>query len=167
MPQLKPQPQPEVPGDDRPAGNPATPCVRWPGALPPPGSPGFEQSAKAWLFEMSPARWWYEETFHRYPVELARMVRLRLEADIMAMQTALRTLAGGVPGRDPSCPEAAQASEFYTREREWARSMLEHVKMVEAALRAAVAARSGRRRSGAAAGRTARVPLPRPRPSAV
>jgi hypothetical protein len=132
-----------------------------------PGSPEFEQSAKAWLFEMSPARWWHEETLHRYPAELARMVRLRLEADIVAMQSALRAVTQTVAGGDTSRPEITQVLDLYAREREWARTMREHVKMVEGALRAHVANRANRakrRRTGAADGRSGRLSLPRPRP---
>ncbi|MFF4648423.1 hypothetical protein [Streptomyces sp. NPDC001380] len=193
-----PDPRRPVPGRSVPgrqaAGRPAPgraelrPCgpgasvssSHWPGAVCPPTSAGFQQSAKAWLFELAPARWWHEELLHRYPVELARMVRLRLEADVAAMHAGLRTVAGpSAAGPVPAAGPAARpepllvpvqpASELYIREREWARAMLEQVKLVEQALRAACVRPRRRRASAAASPGVAAGPLrsalPRQRPA--
>jgi hypothetical protein len=149
-------------GDSRIAAPP-----RWPGAVCPPASADFEQSAKAWLFELAPARWWHEEILHRYPVELARMVRLRLEGDIMAMQAGLRAASRNVLGHEPArAGGAPQASELYMRESEWARAMLEQVKLVEEALRGACTrARRGRPTAAASSGRETRSAMQRQRPA--
>lgn len=153
----------QTPESQRPdqlcGGAAPVPSPHWPGSVCPPSSAGFEQSAKAWLFELAPARWWHEELLHRQPVELARMVRLRLEADVMAMQAGLRSVARTVLPRDP-----APASELYTRERDWARAMLEQVKMVEEALRAGCT-KMRRRRTAAGAASAPRTPMPRQRPA--
>ncbi|GAA1905177.1 hypothetical protein [Streptantibioticus ferralitis] len=131
------------------------PPANWPGSVRPPGSPGFEQSAKNWLFDLAPARWWHEESLHRHPVELASMVRLWLEADVHAMQTGLRGLTESLSIREA-------ASELYTHERDWARAMLEQVKLVEECLRSTL--KQARKRP--MAHRTKHIPLPRPRPAA-
>ncbi|WP_377267224.1 hypothetical protein [Peterkaempfera sp. SMS 1(5)a] len=154
------EPIPENKRPDQPCGSlPPMPSPHWPGAVCPPSSPGFEQSAKVWLFELAPARWWHEELLHRQPVELARMVRLRLEADVMAMHTGLRVVTGAMLPRDPG-----PAAELYSRERDWARGMLAQVKLVEEALKAGC--RRVRRRRAAAVGDSAvRTPMPRQRPA--
>ncbi|MFJ6214913.1 hypothetical protein ACIQGZ_16495 [Streptomyces sp. NPDC092296] len=162
-----PGPLPEPTPDHRRPGSPQegmppAHCPHWPGAVCPPASPGFEQSAKDWLFELAPARWWHEEMLHRYPVELARMVRLRLEADVMAMHAGLRAVTRSVLPRGPVPAPVPQASELYAREREWASAMLEQVKLVEGALRTACA-RTRRRRPSAAG--PAHPTMPRQRPA--
>ncbi|WP_269859095.1 hypothetical protein [Streptomyces sp. RPT161] len=137
---------------------PERPPVNWPGSVRPPDSPEFEQSAKNWLFDLAPARWWHEELLHRHPVELASMVRRWLEADVHAMQAGLRDLTDSLSGHDARLP---QASELYTHERDWARAMLEQVKLVEEGLRTALS--EAKRRSKAH--RAKHLPLPRPRPA--
>ncbi|WP_199239459.1 hypothetical protein [Streptomyces sp. ICBB 8177] len=142
-----PEPDPIVGGHREPGPAP-TPPARWPGAVRLPGSPGFEQSAKAWLFDLAPARWRYEELLHKHPLELARMVRLRLEADIAAMQAGLRGLRGSLLGHRP-----ADACDVYAREHAWASAMRDQVELIEEALTSALA--TARRRPS----------LPRPRPA--
>jgi hypothetical protein len=155
-------PTPDMPRDTRQgsAGDssirPPSHCAHWPGAVCPPASPGFEQSAKAWLFELAPARWWHEETLHRFPVELARMVRLRLEADVVAMHSGLRAASRAVRTRETSRVESPQVPELYLREREWASAMLEQVRLVEDALRGACG-RARRRPSSGSRSSTARA----------
>ncbi len=146
-----PQPEPTPYRHERPP-------VNWPGSVRPPDSPEFEQSAKNWLFDLAPGRWWHEELLHRHPVELASMVRRWLEADVHAMQAGLRDLTDPVSGREACLP---QASELYAHERDWARAMLEQVKLVEEGLRAAL--NEARHRSRAH--RAKHLPLPRPRPA--
>ncbi|MGW2254708.1 hypothetical protein ACWCXH_31615 [Kitasatospora sp. NPDC001660] len=119
-------PQPRLP---RPSS------VRWPGAVRRPGSPGFEQSAKDWLFDLAPARWRGEQVFHRKPLELASMLRLHLDAEVLAMQAglkALRTALLGAPQR--AADDAAETIDAYVREQAWARAVREQVKLVEDAL---------------------------------
>ncbi|MCQ4083081.1 hypothetical protein NGB36_21345 [Streptomyces sp. RB6PN25] len=155
---------PTTPEPDPVKGHGSTPSARWPGAVRPPDSPGFEQSAKAWLFDLAPARWRYEDVLHKNPVELAHMVRLQLEADIAAMQTGLRSL------RDSLMPHKAtlgghgahpDTAAVYAREQAWACAMRDQVKLIEDAL--IVVCRSARRQR--AKGACRRPPLPSPRPA--
>ncbi|AEW97389.1 hypothetical protein SCATT_50180 [Streptantibioticus cattleyicolor NRRL 8057 = DSM 46488] len=131
----------------------------------PPGAPGFVQSAKAWLFDLAPARWRYEEALHTHPAELATMIRLHLEAEITAVQTRLRTLRGGAPadggGTPAVTPAVPEACAVYAREHAWACAMLDQVRLIEDALITACRAAAGRRRAGGAPRRAA-VPAPRP-----
>ncbi|MBV9026193.1 MAG: hypothetical protein JO362_20935 [Streptomycetaceae bacterium] len=117
----------EAPTEDTPTSAP-----HWPGSVQRPGSPGFAQSAGAWLFDLAPPRYRYEEVLHRHPVELAQLVRLRLQADVVAMDAALRTLRE----RARTMPaEVPYLTDLYTRERDWARAMLEQVALVEQGLK--------------------------------
>ena len=102
---------------------------------------------------------------HRYPVELARMVRLRLEADVMAMHAGLRAVTRSVLPREPASAQAPQTSELYTREREWARAMLEQVKLVEDALRTACGRARRRRAAVTSHSGPTRTAMPRQRPA--
>ncbi|MDQ1013431.1 hypothetical protein QFZ82_007999 [Streptomyces sp. V4I23] len=141
-----------------PSGRPQRPNPQWPGAVCPPNTPGFLQSAKAWLFDLAPARWHYEELLHRHPVELARLVRLRLEADIMAMRAAL------LPHPSPSAGDAEilEIMEIYRHEREWATGMREQVRQVETALGETCGRARGKTAKTMA---TRHTTLPSPRPA--
>jgi hypothetical protein len=132
----------ELSAEDTPTSTP-----HWPGSVQRPGSPGFAQSAGAWLFDLAPPRYRYEEVLHRHPLELAQLVRLRLQADVVAMDAALRTFRE----RARMMPvEVPYLIDLYTRERDWARAILEQVAMVEQGLKAT---------SGSA--RIAHIPGPR------
>jgi hypothetical protein len=102
--------------------------VRWP------GSPDFEESAKAWLFDLLPARFRYEEILHRRPAQLARLARLRLEADIAAMLSGLDAMRDRPRPHDPI--ETPYLIDLYARERAWACAMLAQVVLVERRLAA-------------------------------
>jgi hypothetical protein len=94
-----------------------------------PGAPGFEKSAKSWLFGLCPPRWQVEQLFHRRPDELARMVRLHLEAELATAQGVLRRL------RSPRMPlDCQELLDIYQRERDWVAAMRDQVCEVEAAL---------------------------------
>ncbi len=164
---MAPSTPPSDPAGRRPADHADTPFppagpARWPGAVSPPDSPGFEQSAKAWLFDLAPARWRYEEVLHKHPVELASMIRMQLEAELAAVQARLRTLHASLFADKPRPAEALDTSGVYVREQMWASAMLDQVKLIEEALVAACA-RAKRRRSAAGRPRSA---LPRPRTAA-
>ncbi|MEZ0089161.1 hypothetical protein [Streptacidiphilus sp. EB129] len=143
-----------------PTPSAATPA-QWPGAVRRPASPEFEQSAKTWLFELAPARWWYEEVFHHDPAELAHMIRLRLESTVATMQASLRS-APALPQSYVRPGPLEQKLELYARERDWARAMLEQVRLVEDGLRALYGRTA---RKAAQRGVRARpIPAPRARP---
>ncbi|MGW6916934.1 hypothetical protein ACWGB8_24370 [Kitasatospora sp. NPDC054939] len=119
----------------RPTRAPA--AERWPGAVRRPGSEGFESSAKDWLFDLAPARWRHEQVFHRNPVELACMLRLYLDAEILAMQAGLKALRTALAGRMRRS-ESVEIIDAYVREQAWARAVREQVALVEDALHLAL-----------------------------
>ncbi|GGO95142.1 hypothetical protein [Wenjunlia tyrosinilytica] len=100
----------------------------WPEGLCRPGSPDFERSAKAWLFDLAPPRWRYEEVLHRHPLELARMVVLFLEVELTSIRARL------LATRHSPHPTVREVSGVYRRECEWVATTVEQVKLVEAAL---------------------------------
>ncbi|WP_395298356.1 hypothetical protein ACF9IK_36520 [Kitasatospora hibisci] len=110
---------------------------RWPGAVSRPGSTEFEASAKNWLFDLAPARWRHEEVFHRNPVELACMLRLHLDAEVLAMQAGLKALRTALAGRLRRA-DSIEIIEAYVREQAWAKGMREQVALVEDALHQAL-----------------------------
>jgi hypothetical protein len=109
------------------------PAANWPDAVLWSGSPGFQRSARAWLFDLAPARCRYETVLHRCTVELARLVRLRLEADVVAMHARLQALESE---QEPADGEFVELVDFYRRECDWTVDMLEQVKLVECGLTA-------------------------------
>ncbi|MFD0279436.1 hypothetical protein ACFVHB_36850 [Kitasatospora sp. NPDC127111] len=114
----------------RPAGRPS---VRWPGAVRRPGAADFEQSAKDWLFDLAPARWRHEQVFHRNPLELASMLRLHLDTQVVALQAGLKALRTALVGA-PRRPDDAETIDAYLREQAWARAVRDQVRLVEDAL---------------------------------
>jgi hypothetical protein len=116
----------------RPSELSPVPASNWPGGVQVPGSPGFERSAKSWLLDLSPPRCRYDEILHRRPAELARLVRSRLESDIVAMNAGLRAVREGhaaVASRNAA--DGPCLTELYTRERDRACELLAQVKLVE------------------------------------
>ncbi|PBC69623.1 hypothetical protein BX265_6955 [Streptomyces sp. TLI_235] len=101
----------------------------WPGSVARPDSPDFERSAKAWLFELGPARWRCEGLFHRRPDELARVVRLHIESELATFRVALRRVRGLGKSYD-----IQELFEFYQQESAWAAAMSGQVWEVETAL---------------------------------
>ncbi|MFC5890626.1 hypothetical protein ACFP0N_37310 [Kitasatospora aburaviensis] len=94
-------------------------------------------SAKNWLFDLAPARWRHEEVFHRNPVELACMLRLHLDAEVLAMQAGLKALRTALAGRLRRA-DSIEIIEAYVREQAWAKGMREQVALVEDALQDAL-----------------------------
>ncbi len=101
----------------------------WPGSVLRPDVLGFEQSAKAWLFDICPARWQSEQLFQRRPDELARLVRFHLEAQLGTIQAALRRTRGS-----RTSPDVQELLEVYQRESDWVVAMRDRVCAVESAL---------------------------------
>lgn len=106
-------------------------AVHWPGAVSHPDREDFERSAKAWLFDLAPARWRYEEALHCSPLDLALMVKEYL----MAWVRAAAEYRHAVAKRDDDPALARQIADVCLRERDWAQSMHGQVVLVEEALR--------------------------------
>ncbi|MFJ2865559.1 hypothetical protein [Kitasatospora sp. NPDC087314] len=128
-----------------PAPRPVRPSsIRWPGSVHRPGSAEFERSATDWLFDLAPARWRHEQVFHRNPLELACMVRLHLDAEILVMQAGLKALRTALLGA-PRRADDTETIEAYIREQAWAKAVRGQVRLVEDALHLS-AGRTGRKR---------------------
>ncbi|MFJ2579417.1 hypothetical protein [Kitasatospora aureofaciens] len=101
-------------------------------------------SAKDRLFDLAPARWRHEQVFHRNPLALACMVRLRLDAEILAMQAGLKAFRTALLGA-PQRANDSETIDAYIREQVWAEAVREQVRLVEDALHLA-GGRTGRKR---------------------
>jgi hypothetical protein len=106
----------------------------WPPEVAPPGIPGWERSATAWLFDLCPSDYRAHEVLRRHPVVLARFAVQHVRAGIEAARVGLGTVRADL--RDVADPEtvAAAVAAF---EREGARlvSAARAVDLVEQALR--------------------------------
>lgn len=95
-----------VPGGPRranpaPGGRPVAP-PGWPGPVRPAGAPGWEDTATAWLLDLSPPEYRTYGVLRRHPVVLARFAALHVEAGQAAVRkglsearAALRDVADG------------------------------------------------------------------------
>ena len=106
----------------------------WPAEVPPPGAPGWERRAVAWLFDLFPPDYRAHEVLRRHPVVLARFAAHHVDAGIEAARRGLA--AGRVELREVVPPEAVAAA-LAAYEREGARLIAARraVHLVEQALR--------------------------------
>ena len=106
----------------------------WPAAVRPPGSPEWERSAVAWLFDQCPADYRAYELLRRQPLVLARFAATALDGAVTAAETGLRTVRVELRERVP--PEVVDAAvAAYERERHRLRGARHAVDLVERALR--------------------------------
>ncbi len=88
---------------------------QWPAQVRPPGSPDWELSAAAWLYDHVPADYRAYDVLRRYPVLLARMAGEQVAASLEAARVGWRTLRADL--RDEIPPEAVEAAmQAYERE---------------------------------------------------
>ncbi|MGH8869045.1 MAG: hypothetical protein ACRDYU_13750, partial [Actinomycetes bacterium] len=52
----------------------------WPSEVRPPGAPGWERTAVAWLFDLCPPGYRAHEVLRRHPAVLARFAATHVEA---------------------------------------------------------------------------------------
>jgi hypothetical protein len=83
----------------------------WPPAVRPPGSPGWEDSAVAWLFDQVPGEYRAYDVLRRHPVLLSRFAAGHVEACLQAARQGWRGLRREV-GRElpPEVVEAAMTA---------------------------------------------------------
>ncbi len=106
----------------------------WPERVNPPGSPDWELSAVAWLYDYVPADYHSYEVLRRYPVLLARMTGEHVEAALEAARAGWRTLRSDVKDEVP--PEAVEAVMLaYEREGRRLSQVAREVAVVASALR--------------------------------
>jgi hypothetical protein len=63
----------------------------WPREVRPPGTPGWERSASAWLFDLCPPDYRAHEVLRRHPVVLARVAAHHVEAGVRAAREGYST----------------------------------------------------------------------------
>jgi hypothetical protein len=106
----------------------------WPRAVRPPGAPGWEHTAVAWLLDLCPPEYRSYLVLRRHEVVLARFAVLHVEACQAAVRRGLSEARAEL--RDVADPETVQAA-VDTWHREEARLLAERraVGLVEEALR--------------------------------
>ena len=106
----------------------------WPPEVAPPGTPEWERSASAWLFDQCPPGYRDHEVLRRQPIVLARFAATAVEAALEATDAGLRTVR--VELRDRVPPETVEAAAAaYEHERQQLRRARQAVDLVERALR--------------------------------
>lgn len=106
----------------------------WPAEVHPPGTPDWERSATAWLFDLCPPDYRAHEVLRRHPVVLARFAAHHVQAGVQAARQGLSTARDDLRGlADPETVGAALGAY----EREGARLVVASraVALVEEALR--------------------------------
>jgi len=106
----------------------------WPPRVRPPGAPGWEHTAVAWLLDICPPEYRTYPTLRRHEVVLARFAVLHVEACQAAVRRGLSEARGAL--RDVADPDTVEAA-VETWQAESARLMGERraVGLVEEALR--------------------------------
>jgi hypothetical protein len=106
----------------------------WPREVRPPGAPGWERSATAWLFDLCPPDYRAHAVLTRHPVVLARVAAHHVTAGVQAARDGLATARqelGDVV--DATTVEAAVAA--YEREGARLLATSRSLALVEEALR--------------------------------
>ena len=80
----------------------------WPPQVRPPGAPGWERTAVAWLLDVSPPEYRGYPVLRRHEVVLARFTLLHVEAGQAAVRRGLSEARGVLRGvADPDTVDAA------------------------------------------------------------
>ena len=106
----------------------------WPEGVRPPGTPDWERTAVAWLFDLCPPDYRAHEVLRRHPVVLARFAAHHVQAGIEAARRGLGTARDEL--REVADPQTVAAA-VSAYEREGARLVVTSraVGLVEDALR--------------------------------
>lgn len=106
----------------------------WPRTVRPPGVPGWEATATAWLLDISPPEYRSYPVLRRHPVVLARFAFLHVEGEQAAVRRGLSEARGIL--RDVTDPDTVESAVLAWQAEE-ARLLAERraVQLVEEALR--------------------------------
>ncbi len=80
----------------------------WPALVRPPGAPGWEETASAWLLDQAPPEFRGYPVLRRHVVVLARFVALHVEAAQAAVRRGLSEARGVL--RDVADPDTVEAA---------------------------------------------------------
>ncbi|WP_307797364.1 hypothetical protein [Actinomadura barringtoniae] len=109
----------------------------WPAQVHPPGSERFEDTAMTWLLEIVPPEYRRYGVLRRYPIALARMARLHVNAAVEAAREGFRTARVDLAELVP--PHGVEAVlDTYRREGGRLVNLSQAIELVEAALRGQV-----------------------------
>jgi hypothetical protein len=106
----------------------------WPATVRPPGSPDWERSASAWLFDLCPPDYRGYDVFRRHPVVLALVARQHLQVGIEAARNGLATAREEL-SRLVDVPTVEATVAAYEREGARLLAAARAVALVERALR--------------------------------
>jgi hypothetical protein len=106
----------------------------WPGEVRAPGTPEWERSAVAWLFDLCPPDYRAYDVLRRHPVVLARFAAHHVQSGVDAARHGLATVRDELRGTVPTETVEAAVGAY---EREGARLLVtgRAVGLVEEALR--------------------------------
>lgn len=89
----------------------------WPSAVPPPGAPGWERRAVAWLLDLAPGEFRGEPLYARQPVVLAWRISAVVDAQLQSARSCYSQARSSL--RDDVTPEVV-AETLQALEREGA-----------------------------------------------
>ncbi|MFJ6214897.1 hypothetical protein ACIQGZ_16415 [Streptomyces sp. NPDC092296] len=106
----------------------------WPARVLPPGTPGWQEEAQRWLWELLPAQYGRHPLLHRQPVLLARQALLQVEAELVALRKGSRSARVDLAGlaMDPAVVE--EALRLYAAEGERLQELAGQARLVTDAL---------------------------------
>ena len=130
-----------MPGDagrpgsaNAPRGRDGVAPAGWPAAVPPPGVPGWERPAVAWLFDLCPPDFRVYQVLRAHPIVLARVAREHVAAGIDACRAGLSSVRADL--RDVVTADVVEAAVgMYEREGARLTRLAREIELVGQALR--------------------------------
>lgn len=107
----------------------------WPEHVPPPGHPGWQQSAAAWLLDLCPPDYRGHAVLRRHESVLARLAAHHVEASLQGIARAVATLRDDLADHDVPPSAVEEALEALDLERARLMRAQRGVALVEQALR--------------------------------
>ncbi len=109
----------------------------WPAAVPPPGVPGWERRAVAWLLDQCPHEYRGYPVLARHPLLLVRLAARQVSAQHAGTQSARAALRADLSGYLPTAV-VAEGLAVLDAEQQRLAAAAEAVQLVERAMRGQV-----------------------------
>ena len=109
----------------------------WPAEVPPPGVPGWERRAVAWLLDLCPHEYRGYAVLARHPLLLVRLAARQASAQQAGTQSARAALRADLSGYLPG-PVVAEGLQVLDAEQQRLAAVTEAVQLVERAMRGQV-----------------------------